>query len=224
MPQGAPQARGRPHLEADKVPIPTDFGYGGFSFAWGDHICGIFNSRVQQMEIMGAFVGVGLRAEQRCVWISPEESAAELRRALSEMGGDLATLEASSQLLIVSEIDFYLRNGIFEPERTLDLLATLLQDNQREGYSTMRVANDVSWVAGGRVDPESWEHFENRITQEVSGLPLVMVCQYDRGQVSGAMIVTALHTHPIVILGDVFRRNPFYVPDTPTAPDGSQVV
>lgn len=191
---------------------PTDFGYLGFSFAWGDHICAIFDSRLQQMEIMGPFIGTGIRAEQRCVWVSPEESAAELRRTLSEMGGDLPTLEASSQLLIISEIDFYLRNGIFEPERTLDLLATLLEDNQREGYSTMRLANDVSWVAGGRVDPESWEHFESRATQEISSLPLVMVCQYDRRQVSGAMIVAALRTHPTVILGDAIRQNPFYVP------------
>ncbi len=206
------------------MPNPTDFGYAGFSFAWGDHISAIFDSRVQQMEIMGPFVGTGLRAEQRCVWISPEESAAELRRTLSDMGGDLATLEASSQLLIVSEVDFYLRDGIFEPQRTLDLLAAFLQDNQREGYSTMRLANDVSWVAGGRVDPESWERFESHMTQEISGLPLVMVCQYDRGQVSGAMVVTALHTHPTVILGDAFRKNPFYVPATATAPDKPQIV
>jgi hypothetical protein len=206
------------------VPDPTDFGYAGFSFAWGDHICAIFENRVQQMEIMGAFIATGIRAEQRCVWVSPEESAAGLRQTLADMGGDLATLEASNQLLVLSELDFYLQGGVFEPDRTLDLLAALAKDNEREGYRTMRVANDVSWLTAGRVDVRLWEDFEGRLTQEVAGLPLVMVCQYDHRQLSGEMIVTAMRTHPSVILGDTFRRNPFYVPAGATASDGTQVV
>ncbi len=206
------------------MPDPTDFGYSGFSFAWGDHICAIFESRVQQMEIMGAFIATGIRAEQRCVWVSPGESAAGLRQTLADMGGDLATLEASNQLLVLSELDFYLQGGVFEPDRTLDLLAALAKDNEREGYRTMRVANDVSWLTAGRVDVRLWEDFEGRLTQEVAGLPLVMVCQYDHRQLSGEMIVTAMRTHPGVILGDTFRRNPFYLPAGATASDGTQVV
>jgi hypothetical protein len=176
------------------------------------------------MEVMGPFIATGIAAEQRCVWVSPEESAEGLRRALVGMGGDPATLEASSQLLILSELDFYLQGGVFEPDRTLDLLAALAKDNEREGYRTMRVATDVSWLTAGRVDMRLWEDFERRLTRDVAGLALVMVCQYDYRQVSGDMIVTAMQTHPSVILGDIFRRNPFYVPASTTASDGTQVV
>jgi len=157
------------------MPEPTDFGYGHFRFSWGDHICAIFDDHAQQMTIMSSFIAAGLQAGQRCLWVSPRESADALRVALTEIGGDLATLEASGQLLIISEVEFYLQDGIFEPERTLDLLGTLLQDNQREGYATMRVASDVSWLREGRPDPELWESFEARLTWEVAGLPLVMV-------------------------------------------------
>ena len=122
------------------------------------------------------------------------------------------------------ELDFYLQGGVFEPDRTLDLLATLAKDNEREGYRTMRLATDVSGLTAERVDVSLWEDFEGRLTQEVAGLPLVMVCQYDHRQVSGHMIVTAMRTHPSVILGDTFRRNPFYVPAGATASDGTQVV
>ncbi len=202
---------------------PTEFGYGSFRFNWGDHICAIFDTRAQQMEVMGPFVATGLRMEQRCVWIGPEESAAALRETLADAGGDLATLEASSQLLIISEISFYLRDGVFEPGRTMDLLGALLQDNQREGYATMRIANDVSWLGGDRIDPRAWETFEGRLTHELSSLPAVMVCQYDRHQVSGDMIVTALQTHPTVILGDVFRQNPFFAP-TPIGPTDTREI
>jgi len=192
----------------------TAFGYDDFYFAWGDHICGIFDNRAQQMAVMGEFIASGIRAEQRCVWVSSRESAEALRAELTGLGGDLPTLETSNQLLIISEIDFYLREGVFDPNRTIDLIGTLLEDNQREGYAVMRLANDVSWLSQGRVDTDVWESFEARLTQEVARLPLVMVCQYGRRQLSGDLIVTALRTHTTVILGDTFRRNPFYVPFT----------
>jgi hypothetical protein len=190
---------------------PTAFGYGHFSFSWGDHICAIFDSHAQQMEIMGGFIGTGLRASQRCVWVAPEGSANALRGALADMGGDLPTLESSSQLLIISEVEFYLHEGIFEPSRIMDLLKALLDDNQREGYDTMRIASDVSWLRDDCPDLRLWEEFEARLTHEIANLPLVMVCQYDWRQIPGSLILTALRTHPTVILGDTFRRNPFYI-------------
>jgi hypothetical protein len=200
-----------------------DFGYGGFSFSWGDHICGIFDSHAQQMEIMGAFISTGLAAEQRCVWISPPPAADALRLMLADMGGDLATLEASSQLLILDQVEFYLRGGVFDPEHTVSLITSLLQDNRREGYATMRFANDVSWLSQEAVDPTAWEIFESRLTHEISSLPMVMVCQYNRHQVSGDMIVTALETHPTILLGDRFRRNPFFSP-VPIGPTDSREI
>jgi hypothetical protein len=189
---------------------PTAFGYRDFGFSWGDHICAIFDDHDQQMEIMGAFIATGLRNTQRCVWVAPADSSAALRRTLTRIGGDLPTLEASSQLVIISEVEFYLQKGVFEPNRTMDLVGTLLEDGDREGYRTMRIANDVSWLREDRISAETWERFESQLTEEVRDLPLVMVCQYDRRQVSGDIIVAAFRTHPIVIMGDTMRRNPFH--------------
>ena len=202
---------------------PTEFGYGGFSFQWGDHICGIFDSHAQQMDIMSGFIGTGIRAEQRCIWVSPAPAAEALRNALAQMGGDLPTLEASSQLLVLDQVDFYLRGGVFDPERTIDLIHSLLEDNEREGYLTMRLANDVSWLSKEAVDPTAWEIFESRLTHEVSPLPMVVVCQYNRHQVSGDMLVTALETHPTVLFGEHFRQNPFFSP-VPIGPTDSREI
>jgi hypothetical protein len=140
------------------VIAPTDFGYKGYTFNWGDHICAIFTDR----------------------------------------------------------------DGVFDPDRTLDLIHTVLEDGRRAGYPTMRVGNDVSWLGNGRVSPEAWESFESRLTHAISPLPMVMVCQYDHRQVSGSLLVTALETHPTVILGDRFRENPFHVPASARSPDAPE--
>jgi hypothetical protein len=188
----------------------TGFGYGSLSFSWGDHICAVFDDHEQQMTVMTPFVSTGIAAMQRCVWVSPEASAAALRSSIAEAGGDVASLEASGQLLIISEVDFYLQDGLFEPDRTLALVHTILEENEREGWPAMRMASDVSWLGRGRVDPDQWLAFESQLTEAVATLPMVMVCQHDRRRLSPSLIGAALSAHPIVIVGDALYQNPFH--------------
>ncbi len=188
----------------------TSFGYGQFSFAWGDHICAIFETHAQQMEVMVPFIATGLRATQQCVWVSPPDAAQHFRQALGAIGGDLPTLEASGQLVIVSDVDYYLHHGLFEPERTLALMHAVVEEGRQHGYEATRATSDVSWLGKSGLDPDAWEAYELRATQEISGHPMVVVCQYNPRQVGGEMVVKALQTHPIVILGDAIRQNPFY--------------
>jgi hypothetical protein len=190
---------------------PTDFGDGDFRFAWGDHICAIFDDHEQQMQVMAPFMAAGIAASQRCVWVGPEQSTNALRDCLTSMGADLPTLEASGQLVLISDVEFYLRDGIFVPERTLELGRVLLEDGQRSGYPTMRIAADVSWLGTRAVDGEQWEQWESSVTGAIAGTPVVAVCQYNRRQVSGSLVVVAFRTHPTVILGTSVQRNPFYV-------------
>ncbi len=197
------------------MPYETLFGYGHLRFSWGDHICAIFESHTQQAEVMVPFIANGLRASQRCVWIGPRGSAEWLREGMSEAGGDLQTLEASGQLVLISEADFYLRGGVFEPERTLDLMSSLLEEGRGQGYETTRAATDVSWLSASSVSAELWAEYEIRVSREMPGRPAVWVCQYNARQVHGDLVVAALQTHPVVILGDVVKENPFY-----EAPEG----
>ena len=190
---------------------PNAFGYSDIRFSWGDHICAFFDDHLQQMEVMVPFIATGLQAKQRCLWAGPEVSCHQLRESLAVIGGDLPTLEASGQLIIISEIDFYLENGVFEPRRAKDLVQTLLEDGQHHGYHTMRVATDVSWALEERLDAEAWQVAEAQATLDLADLPVVAVCQYHRRQVSGAMVMAALRSHPFVIMDGDVHENPFYV-------------
>jgi hypothetical protein len=194
---------------------PTTFGYGDWRFSWGDHICGIFDDHDQQMEVMGPYVATGIMAEQRCIWVAPQASANALSAYLTSADIDVPTLAASAQLVLVSDVDFYLRDGLFSPEHTRELATMLLQDGRRRGYPTMRMATDVSWLQTGAVGHQEWERLEAAVTYEIADKPIVTVCQYDRRQLSGSLIVTALRTHPAVILGTTIRDNPFFVPGAP---------
>ncbi len=203
---------------------PTLFGYADYRFSWGEHICGIYDDPLQQMEVAVPFITQGLRAGQRCAWASGAVAADRLRKGLVSAGCDLPTLEASGQLVILPDIDFYLTDGLFDPDRTLALATSLLADGQRQGYSTMRVAGDPSWLQEGAIDFDVWEEYEHRVTREIADLPIVVLCQYDRRRFPGSQIVTALLTHPVVILGENLCRNPYFVPPAASAISPSDIV
>ena len=202
---------------------PTAFGYGDLRFSWGDHICTIFENREQQMEVMVPFVVQGLRAEQRCVWASPKSAAELFRRRLAEAGADLPTLEASGQLLIIPDTDYYLSDGVFVLERTLELAKTLYEDSLRQGYTAIRAAGDCSWAAEAPVDVELWEKYEREFGEQIAGKPAVVVCQYNMRQFPRAHVLAALRTHPIVILGETVCRNPLFSKEHGMMADERQV-
>ncbi|MBN1459701.1 MAG: MEDS domain-containing protein [Armatimonadetes bacterium] len=189
---------------------PMAFGYGDLQFEWGDHICTIFENREQQMSVMVPFMAQGIAAEQRCIWVSQPSSADLFRRRLADAGADVATLEASDQLLILPATDYYLTDGIFDADRTLELALTVYEDSIRAGYAGIRATGDVSWLSERPVELEAWERYESEFGSTMAGKPGVVVCQYDARRFSGAYIVAALHTHPIVILGETVCRNPFF--------------
>jgi hypothetical protein len=189
---------------------PMAFGHGDVRFEWGDHICTIFETREQQMSLMVPFVLQGIQAEQRCIWASPTGSAELFRQRLTEGGADVPTLEASGQLIVIPDVDYYLTEGVFDPDRTLELAETLYEDSVKHGYTGIRATGDCSWAADGPVDLERWEQYEHAFTDQLAGKGAVVVCQYDMRRFSGAFIVAALHTHPVVILGETVCRNPFF--------------
>ena len=39
-----------------------------------------------------------------------------------------------------------------------------------------------------------------------------MICSYELDKFGAAIVIDALRTHPIVLIGGIVQRNPFYVP------------
>jgi hypothetical protein len=195
----------------------TAFGHGDFHFCWGDHICAIFDDPEQQMAVMLPFIVQGLRAAQRCVWVAPPAGAERFRQALAGIGGDLPTLEASGQLIIIPDVGFYLQDGLFVPARTLALGRALLEDGRRQGWEAMRITGEASFLRDRQVDVNRWESSERQVSLHMEGAPVVAVCQYWRCGLPGSLIDSALRTHPIVILGEGIHESPFFGAALPEA-------
>ena len=69
----------------------------------------------------------------------------------------------------------------------------------------------MTWALGKMPTPEKlleWEAFYDRHVGPQSNF--VALCQYDHIRFGGSVIMYALQTHPLSIIGNIVQENPFY--------------
>jgi hypothetical protein len=69
----------------------------------------------------------------------------------------------------------------------------------------------VAWVLNeGAVD--SILEYECRVNLALPKAGDIVICADDLDTVDAAMVIAAMGTHPIVLIGGIVQHNPFYVP------------
>jgi MEDS: MEthanogen/methylotroph, DcmR Sensory domain len=54
--------------------------------------------------------------------------------------------------------------------------------------------------------------FETRVNYVVPKYNDIVICAYDLSKFGASVVVDALRTHPVVIIGGALLENPFFVP------------
>jgi MEDS: MEthanogen/methylotroph, DcmR Sensory domain len=91
-------------------------------------------------------------------------------------------------------------------------LPIVLNDGRTRGFPVTRFIADMAWVLK---DPAAMDHlleFECRANLALPKAGDIVICAYELDKFSAGIIIDALRTHPIVLIGGIVQRNPFYVP------------
>jgi hypothetical protein len=141
--------------------------------------------------------------------VSPGRRANHLRR-LAEAGIDVAGAEASGQLVLLDWSQNYLEGGRFDQDRTMSQLASSRDEGLRLGHSRTRYVAHMEWALELENRPELvvYEATSNFFPLT----PNVAICVYQIPRWDGQLLVDALRTHPLVILGGLLHENPFFQP------------
>jgi hypothetical protein len=54
--------------------------------------------------------------------------------------------------------------------------------------------------------------YETRVNHVIPKYEDTVICAYDVSKFGASVVVDALRTHPVVIIGGLLQENPFYVP------------
>ncbi len=193
-------------MEKKSVPL----GFGNISVPLGSHIAAFYRNFQERRAVAVPFIKTGLERGARCTYLIDEETRDELVEALHEV--DVEAALASGQLSILTAEGKYLSKGYFSPEETLNFAEVSLRSTMEEGYGEIRIAAEMTWILRERQGVELLAEYEAKFNKLLHSYPHVAICQYNVTRLRGDIILDALRTHPICVLGGVLIPNHFYIP------------
>jgi hypothetical protein len=176
------------------------------------HACAFFGGDEEEYGTLLPFMKDGLDLGERAIHFVHPEQRDDHRRRLAGAGIDTAAAEERGQLEVRSSTEAYLRDGRFDLERMVAAFEELAAGDGRGGGARSRIVCRMDWAAEGGVVVDDVIEFEARVNHLWQRHDHAVVCSYRQEQVSGDAMVDILRTHPMVIVGGILRRNPFFVP------------
>jgi hypothetical protein len=142
--------------------------------------------------------------------VDPERREEHLRR-LAEAGIDVQEAMGTGQLEVRSWQDGPLRGGRFDQDTWLASFEQVLQSGPAAGYAQARFLAHVEWALAALPGADDLIEFETRVNYLVPKYEDVVICAYDLTKFGASVVMDALRTHPVVIIGGLLQENPFFV-------------
>jgi hypothetical protein len=176
------------------------------------HICAFFNSTDEQHRVLRSFFKDGFdHGDKAFHLVDPERRDDHVRR-LAEAGIDVEEAMAIGQLEVRPWRDGPLRGGRFDQETWLASFEQVLQSGPAAGYAQTRFLAHMEWALVDLPGVEDLIEFETRVNYVVPKYEDTVICAYDLTKFGASVVMYALRTHPVVIIGGLLQENPFFVP------------
>jgi hypothetical protein len=176
------------------------------------HICAFFNGIDEQHRVLRSFIKDGFeRGDKTFHLVDPEQREDHLKR-LAEAGINVQEGMESGQLVVRPWQDAPLRGGRFDQDAWLASFEQVLQSGPAAGYAQTRFLAQMEWALVDLPGVENLIEFETRVNYVVPKYEDIVICAYDLSKFGASVVMDALRTHPVVIVGGILQENPFFVP------------
>lgn len=175
-----------------------------------DHLCAIYDSPQKELAAALAFVRYGLERQQRCVYITTENTIASVLKVARHYG-----IEVESALnkgaLILTHKKPYLTTGSFDANRVMDYWIRAVHRAKKAGFSALRIVGEVPWSAA---DPAGNRHlidYEIKLHGFLRNHDALALCLYNSRRFPKELVLNIIRTHPIVVYNSLVRNNPYFI-------------
>ena len=176
------------------------------------HVCAFFNSREDEYRVTLPFIKDGFECGDKAVHIIDPARRAEHIQWMSSHGIDVTSSQRNGQLEVHDWQDTFFRNGTFDLDQQLALLEQVLESGKQQGFRISRYVAHAEWALQEGASLDLLLEFEAKVNHIWPRSADTVICAYDLAQFGGDIVVDAIRTHPMVIIGGILQQNPFYVP------------
>jgi hypothetical protein len=186
--------------------------FAGSQLAETRHVCAFFNNEEEEYRVLLPFIKGGFECGHKAVHVVNAHQRGEHMRRLVGAGIDPAAAERSGQLELRTNTETYLRDGQFDKDRMLHAFEQVASGNASGGFALSRIVCRMDWAAEGHSYIDDLIEFESRVNHIWEQHEDAVICTYYLGKFGGDTVIDIMRTHPMVIIGGVLQRNPFFVP------------
>jgi MEDS: MEthanogen/methylotroph, DcmR Sensory domain len=176
------------------------------------HLCAFFRTSDERYRVLMPFIREGLEHGDKAVHIVNPAFRSHHTQRMAEAGIDAAQAEVTGQLEIIGWFDGPLRGGRFNKSEWLASLPAVLNNGRTQGFAMNRFIADMQWLLNKPDVLDQALEFECLANLALPKAGDVVICAYDLDKFGAEMVINALRTHPMVIIGGMVQHNPFYVP------------
>jgi PAS domain S-box-containing protein len=139
---------------------------------WGTHFCQFYQTKEELINILVPYFKAGLENNEFCIWItskyfSVEETKEILKRAIPNFEVYLK----NEQIEIISYINWYLKEGTFDPQKILKGWINKLNKALINGYKGLRFTEDTFWI--GKDSRNNFIDYEKRLNSIIRKYPII---------------------------------------------------
>jgi len=186
--------------------------FAGSQLGEARHVCAFFNSDDEEYRVLLPFIKDGFECGDKAVHvINPDQHRDHLQR-LAAVGIDTTAAEQIGQFELRTSTGTYLRDGRFDQDRMLEVSEQLASGNAPGGFPLSRIVCRMDWEVEGGSNVNNLVEFESRVNEVWRRHDDAVICTYNLAKFGGETVIDIMRTHPMVIIGGILQRNPFFVP------------
>jgi hypothetical protein len=176
------------------------------------HICAFFNGIDEQHHVLRSFIKDGFDWGEKALHIVDPELREEHLTRLAEAGIDVEGALDSGQLEVRLWQDAYLRGDRFDQGAMLALIEEQLESGATAESKRIRLLANMEWSLLDKPGVDDLLEYETRLYYVIPKYDGAVICAYDLSKFGASVVIYALRTHPLVIIGGLLQENPFFVP------------
>jgi len=179
-----------------------------------DHLCCLYETEEEHRALLTPYLRQGLELGEKVLYIVDAHTAETVLKYLRDDGLETEPYIANGQLSILTAGEAYMRDGVFNPDRMIDLLQSETERALAEGYSALRVTGEMTWALRGLPGSERLVEYEAKLNRFFPHSRCLALCQYHQRRFQPDVLLDVLATHPIAVVGTEIYDNPYYIPPT----------
>ncbi|HBY04855.1 MAG TPA: hypothetical protein DEH07_10140 [Desulfotomaculum sp.] len=169
------------------------------SVPWDTHFCAFYKTKQDLADILIPYFTAGLQSNEYCILVtSGLLDAKEAETLIGESIPDLKYYLERKQIEIVSYLDWYFVDDIFNLEKAMEVLNKRHNQALALGFEGLRIAGDMSWLSSKQIkDLCSYEKDSNK---DILKNKILAVCTYslDHCQVNQALDIIVNYRYALV--------------------------